>query len=286
MPIPPRRYNPRTYRYLHRDPGLAIGQLTQVELCFERPGFEHNHGDWQVMFLLEGRATVTAGGEPHPLKPGDVCVVPPRVVHRTDAAAGRPIITLVDLRLKLTPEVSMTRYLERIAAGGVVSWTGDLATITREARALRWVLERVDRPDPPHVLGPLWHMLSRPLDEASLPDPAAHAGDSRVLYVISTMREHLDREISIVELADAVQLSTSQLSRLFREHVDASPTAYLQGIRLEQAQQYLTSSTMSVKQIAAACGFGNANHFSRLFHERVGSTPTAFRKAAGSRHDG
>lgn len=277
MPTVGPRYNPRSYLYLYHNPGLAIGQLVQVELCFERPGFEHTHGDWQVMAVLDGEASVKAGGDEHLLRPGSVCVVPPRVMHVTQTPPGHPRFTLVDLRLKLQPVVEMTHHLERVTGGKVVSWLDDPQRVGGAAGALREVLTRPDRPDPPHMLWPLWQMLARPLDPVA-PGHAPPFADSRVLYVVTLMREHPDRPLSMDDLAGRVQLSSSQLGRLFREHLGTSPGAYLQQLRLEQARQYLTSSTMSVKQIAAACGFGNSNHFSRLFHEQVGTTPTAYRK--------
>ena len=282
MPTTSYRYNPRTFAYLYREPGLGIGQLAEVELCFEQPGAEHKHGNWQIMILLDGEVTVTAEGVTHALEPGGVCLVPPLLPHLTQPPAGLPRFTLIDLRLMPMPATPLAEHLAQTTRGRVVSWKVDPDEIDREAKALRRVLTRLERPASPYVMAPLWRMLAPPLDEAALFDAPPPVPDSRVLFAVAVMRERIADPLSIEHLADRVQLSTSQLGRLFKEHLDTTPHAYLQQLRLEQARQYLTSSRLSIKQIAAACGFGSPHHFSRLFHQEVGMTATDFRR----RHDG
>lgn len=275
---PSKPLNPRTYRYFYDDPALAIRQLSEVEMCFERPGSEHTHRDWQVIAMLEGEASIAAGVREHALGPGSVCIVPPQVPHLTQPAPGRPRFTLVDLRLLVTPSVPVTQYLARQARGGVVVWKRAPEELAAVAADLRELLLHDAQPDPPAVMVPLWRLIARPRDASVQPTAPPPLADSRVLFVIATMRERIDKNLTMSQLARRAQLSRSQLGRLFQQQVGMAPTAYLQQLRLEQARQYLTSSTMSVKQIASACGFGNPNHFSRLFHEQVGTTPTAYRK--------
>jgi AraC family transcriptional regulator of arabinose operon len=50
--------------------------------------------------------------------------------------------------------------------------------------------------------------------------------------------------------------------------------------RIEHAKYLLTTTDISVKQIAQLCGYNNENHFMRQFKEITGITPTKFRDNA------
>ncbi len=254
--------------------------MTQVELCFERPGPEHAHGDWQVLFLLDATAELIAKDVQQPLEAGSVCVLPPGISHRIKTAADRPQLSFVDLRLKPEPAVPMTEYLVALTDHQITTWSGNATRMARVACELREILTRTTTPQIPQVMALLWQLLIQPdAGEADLSAPDAKpVSDPRVMHIQSTMREFLEHDLKLDELADRVQLSSSQLSRLFKQHLGVSPGTYLQNLRLELAQQYLVSSTMSIKQIAAKCGFGDANHFSRLFRRHVGCTASAYRQ--------
>lgn len=51
---------------------------------------EHTHDREEVMVVLAGSITVTAGGQTHGLGPGDAVIVPPRTSHRVENAGGEP----------------------------------------------------------------------------------------------------------------------------------------------------------------------------------------------------
>ncbi len=282
--MPAVRYNPRRYAYMHHQPQLGIGQLAEVELFLEQPSFEHQHGDWQMMVLLDGEVTLHAEGRVHELRPNSVCVIPPQLRHQIQTVGSRPRLTLVDVRLKLVPQTQLLDFVDHLTGGSVVSWSGHSAEVYAAAEALRGALKQSRQPEPPHILGPIWRLLARPFEPAATEAASGDdVGDPRVTYVIAAMREHLARPQSTTQLAQRVQLSTSQLSRLFARHVGVSPAAYFQRLRLEQAREYLTASTLSIKQIARMCGIANAHHFSRLFHQDVGESPRDFRRKAGTK---
>ena len=54
---------------------------------------------------------------------------------------------------------------------------------------------------------------------------------------------------------------------------------YVIGLRYQMALRMLSTTDISVEEIAAACGFSNLNRFYKLFRQREGVTPTAYRQA-------
>ena len=64
-----------------------------------------------------------------------------------------------------------------------------------------------------------------------------------------------------------------QLERLFRQHLDALPSRWYLGLRLQRARRLLRHTHQSVLQIGLACGFASGPHFSNAYRAHFGHTP-------------
>ena len=73
------------------------------------------------------------------------------------------------------------------------------------------------------------------------------------------MRQNLEVPLTCQELADASNMSARQMERLFKQHLQQSPGQYYLHLRLEKTQQLLRQSSLSVLQIATACGFSSTS---------------------------
>jgi AraC family transcriptional regulator len=91
------------------------------------------------------------------------------------------------------------------------------------------------------------------------------------------MEQQREKPMTISELACAVNLSTSYLTRLFREATGISPAEYYRLQRLDHAHELVVSSFLTVKEIMAAVGWNDPSHFSREFKRRFGSSPRTLR---------
>jgi AraC family carnitine catabolism transcriptional activator len=75
-----------------------------------------------------------------------------------------------------------------------------------------------------------------------------------------------------------VNLSPSQLARLFRQHTGTSPARYLHALRLARARILLERTFLSVKQVMACVGLNDPSHFSRDFRRHHGFAPSQLRQ--------
>ncbi len=75
------------------------------------------------------------------------------------------------------------------------------------------------------------------------------------------------------ELAEAVGLSSRQLERLFRKYLHTTPSRYTMDHRLRRARSLLRNTSLSIIDVAVACGFTSHSHFSKSYRERFGTTP-------------
>lgn len=90
---------------------------------------------------------------------------------------------------------------------------------------------------------------------------------------IAMMRESLEFPMSPATIADEIGISTRQLERLFGKYLNASPKKYFLEMRLERSRYLLLQTEMSIIDVAMACGFQSAGHFSRVFRINFGVTP-------------
>ena len=95
----------------------------------------------------------------------------------------------------------------------------------------------------------------------------------KLLSVIDLMEKHLEDPLSRADLARTSGLSTRQLERLFRKYLGRSPARYYLELRLNKARLLLLQTNMSVIDVALACGFVSASHFSKCYRDFFGRTP-------------
>lgn len=97
------------------------------------------------------------------------------------------------------------------------------------------------------------------------------------------IHEHLSEEIHIQDICRAFGLGRTRLFELCREHLGASPNAYIQHWRMQRARELLRTTDMRISEIAAAVGYGDYNYFCRVFRGETGATAREYRAAKRTR---
>jgi len=95
----------------------------------------------------------------------------------------------------------------------------------------------------------------------------------KLLAVIDLMESNLEEPLGRTELAEYAGLSARQLERLFRKYLNRSPARYYLELRLNRARLLLLQTELSIIDVALACGFVSASHFSKCYRDFFGHTP-------------
>jgi AraC family transcriptional regulator of arabinose operon len=111
------------------------------------------------------------------------------------------------------------------------------------------------------------------------PEQAASTIDQRVCEAMDYLAKNLSKKILLDDVAEAVGLSVSRLSHLFKAETGQSPQQYLERCRIDRAADMLLRTTFSIKQISAAVGFDSPFYFSLRFKSRTKKSPKAFRES-------
>ena len=122
--------------------------------------------------------------------------------------------------------------------------------------------------------GALTDRVRNPQDRQRLP-LRARLGvfNTKLLMIIELMEANISEPLTLAELSKYAGLSRRHIERLFQSNLGRSPARYYLEIRLERARNLLIQSSMPVVEVAVACGFVSASHFSKCFREMYGRSP-------------
>ena len=106
------------------------------------------------------------------------------------------------------------------------------------------------------------------------------ASQPKLAEAVSLMEANIEEPMTLDELSHHVGLSRRQLERLFQRYLHCVPTRYYLELRLERARQLLLQSSMPIVDIALACGFISAPHFSKCYRDTFSLPPRDERRRA------
>jgi len=99
----------------------------------------------------------------------------------------------------------------------------------------------------------------------------------KVEQSISYMLQHLNQPLHVATLAAAVNVSPSHYSALFKRWTGCPPIDYFIHLRMQQACRLFDSTSLNVKEVAAALGYDDPFYFSRTFKAVNQVAPSEYR---------
>jgi len=234
----------------------------------------HSH-DYYVITLIEsGRQSFTHMGTKYQTSPGGIILINPGAVHTGEAVDKQGFVMR-----SLYPTISQ---MEMAAF-----------ELTGQHKALPFFKEvRIDHP---------WERKGIfSLHKALLEETSALESESRFLWTLAQLikryadfspsekrlgkergaiqkaqrfiDEHFGQGISLNELSQYVALSPYYLLRAFRAEVGMPPYAYLESVRVREAQ-HLIEKGKPLAEVATEVGFSSQSHMTKRFKQIIGTTP-------------
>jgi AraC family transcriptional regulator of arabinose operon len=120
------------------------------------------------------------------------------------------------------------------------------------------------------------------MEETNVPlSPHAEPGEGavdRVLFAQAWAGARRDAVLTIDEWARAVGWHPVHFERVFKQETGVTPMRWVEERRMEAARQYLSGTSKTVAEIAAAVGYPDPFYFSRVFRKHYGHPPLRYRK--------
>jgi len=127
-----------------------------------------------------------------------------------------------------------------------------------------------------HILSLLGHL-------ADSQRGAAKIIDEFVQRAHSLIAQRCQEPLDVRALASQLGVSYSYLRHSFKARVGVSPREHYLSTRMQKAQDLLTNTSKSIKEIAEILGFESAYHLSNQFKSRLGLSPKHWRAKAANR---
>jgi AraC-like DNA-binding protein len=125
----------------------------------------------------------------------------------------------------------------------------------------------------------LWTLAQLVIRHADPRPQTRNAGREKwqIQRIRSILEECYAEDIKLADLAAVVGWSQFYLLRAFRREVGLPPHAYLENIRVRQAQRLLAAG-ISISQTAYEVGFSSQSHFTTTFKRLISVTPGQYAK--------
>jgi AraC-like DNA-binding protein len=104
-----------------------------------------------------------------------------------------------------------------------------------------------------------------------------HAEPPAITRAKAFINSHQDDDISLGDVAGAVNTSSFYFCKLFKKATGINFTDYLSRVRIEKAKNLLLNPNLRVSEIAYAVGFQSLTHFNRMFLKLAGCSPSEYR---------
>lgn len=125
------------------------------------------------------------------------------------------------------------------------------------------------------------HEIRRPYEEQRYLEGAADRhSDELISQIQFWMQTNLNANLTLENVASQFGISQRTLTRRFKEANGISAMQYWQTMRVEAAKELLSSSNLSIQEVAYQVGYQDQSHFSRLFKKELALTPKDYRVMA------
>ena len=232
----------------------------------ETPRERYTLGEIWCLHLYRYHGWMRVRGHEFPIRPGYASITPPQIELEHQFDDPLCIHTVAHFCL---PPVSQSLIaipaMQDLGANfdrlntGFEQAVGFFATNPRRAEVRLWDI--------------LWELVgpSQPADPLARLHPAVQA-------TLQTIEMRLGEPLTIAELAAAVELSHSHLTRLFRAEVGQTVLGCLQSRRVERARHLLVYSSLPPKTIAQQVGLPDLHQFNKTLRRALGCSPRALRE--------
>jgi len=251
----------------------------------------HFHDHVEFSLVIEGSGTETVNGKTHRLRPGVASFMLPNQMHCIRSDSGQRILKYCctfDINILLNTAYASDWCEPLYQIGSRLPSSVELSP--DEAKWLYDIFQKLMLESSPSLSpgrdsiicamlleGILRFIRAVSNLQSSEAHPATVASKQPIWRVLQYLHAHYRDSVSLEELSRHFNVSVSYISRLFKQHMGITFLDYLHQLRIESAANLLTSTQMSIIDIAAQSGFESVRTFTRVFQSVKGATPSDFR---------
>lgn len=255
-----------------------------------QPSF-HAHPELELVFILEGFGKRIIGNKVTHYESGDMVFIGSGVPHiwlsdpayykQGSTLRSKVIVTYINPKVFESmfihiKELDGVKEMIRQASKGINIFGDTRSSIAEKLIALssKTGFEKVDG------LLQIMHQISISPEKNYIlnEDHVSASGPSdRMNDVIDFIKNNLNEQISLKQVADVAYLTVPSFCRFFKKRTKMTFFQYLTNVRIAQACKLLIEVDKSVSYIANMCGYISDSHFCKVFKDHVGQSPYQYK---------
>ncbi len=263
-------------------PRLTMTHIINADHSEKHARLMHLHEtELELFYVAQGMGEYEVGGNAYQVQRGDMIVCNAGVLHGEQPTARRRIlsycITLTDVALPGLPDNRLLPLEESpiIPCGRLSKQIGEvmrlLTMFSGDLQTLGAICDSLS-------CGVLLTMLEIARSDARR-TPPKKIDDAIAKRIRDFLDRHYSEPLSLGRIADALNISPSYLSHVFKKEYGEAPMQYLYKRRIGEAQSLLIDTETPLGEIADRLNYGSLNHFNTVFKKYVGMTPGRYRKS-------
>lgn len=254
----------------------------------------HSHQEYEIYFFHAGSCRYLIHDQIYDLEPGDILLMDGMALHKPNTSPNSEYIRSmihfspewIEGSLKAVGGLHLLEVFQKLHYCLVRTRENDGS---KELEKLVQRLEKVHRStviteaekeaETKILLLQILVSVNRlgQIDSSKMPSKKPEK-ETHAENIASYIQENFQQKLSIASIAEALNLSKSYASHVFKEMTGFTVMEYVMGCRLNRVKQLLvTEPEKALKDIANDSGFESVSHFSRYFREKVGMTAKVYR---------
>ena len=246
----------------------------------------HWHVEFELIRILKGSLLLTIDEQETTVSEGSFIFVPAGALHAGMPSDCEYDCIVFDMNMLMNKNDSCCKMIRQITDHHI-----ELDTVYSSAchdiHQTAWTLfDAVSSRTSGYqliVLGALYQLLGIIFaDNHYNPVPLQPPRDHRRILQLKTALEFMEssynRQISLTEIADSVNMSPKYFCRFFQEMTHRTPVDYLNYYRIERACYQLLTTDQSITEVAYNSGFNDLSYFIKTFKKYKGTTPKQYLK--------
>jgi AraC-like DNA-binding protein len=233
----------------------------------------HTFDQNKFYFITSGQCTITVEGTTYHARAGQWFFIPAGANHSYSNISGCTFQKFW-MHFDLYPSADLFNMLDlpyfvNVPENSVVY---DLFRQADEAMKSDHLTQRI------HLKTCLFSLLCEYINLVHPDGVSVEDTDDRIDQILRYINSHLDKSLSIAELAEIFHVHPAHFIRFFREKTGETPAKYIRIRRLENAKRMLEATDMNVSAIMEQLGFLDESQFSKQFKKYYGHSPRNYRK--------
>ncbi len=259
-------------RYLNE--GVRNQNSTWAQESFE----PQVRGNWEFMAVIQGSAKpVFANGTSPRFLEKRLLIMPPMSKHTWCTRKNEKCKVIV-MHFASLPTV-VERYISK---GKPISIPLSPTDIESIRKIYNEVLPHYNQP---HLNCIVWFekaltdlclLVIRKLRRSN-PLPDQDSNNIKIQQALDWYRANLVNSPKLEDLCKAIDVSMAQLLKMFKAHLNDSPSQVFRWLALNEACTLMSINTLSLKEIAFQCGFDNSAQFYGAFQRHFHVSPSEWR---------